>query len=245
MTVAPRKAAGSWLEFWAADTAIYANTRHKEQHYAALAQDLAEHVPSAAARILDYGCGEALSAAWLARSCGALLLYDASPHVRRRLFDRFCGVEGVSVLRDDALGEVKNASLDLIVAVSLIQYLSRSEFLALLDLWRMKLKADGRLLIADVPPPQAGVFADTLALLHFGWRGGFFGAALISLARLYFSDYRRLRRESGFSRYAAAELEALLLERGYRAQRLRRNLGHNPRRFSVLATQAGAPRRAD
>ena len=128
-----------------------------------------------------------------------------------------------------------DASLDLVVANSLIQYLGPSEFSRLLDLWRAKLKTGGRLLLGDIPTPRSNPLNDAAALLRFGWRGGFLGAASASLARLYLSDYRRLRKELGFSRYRAEELEGLLLRRGYGACRLPRNVGHNQGRLCVIA----------
>lgn len=230
-----RSGAKSWVDFWNGDTAIYACDRHRELHYEAVARDLAAHVPSPRARVLDYGCGEALSAARLARECGALLLYDASPYVREKLRARFGRETRVEILEDGTLGAVGDASLDLIVANSLIQYLNPNEFSALLDVWRAKLKTDGRLLLADVPTRRSGPLNDAAALLRFGWRGGFFGAASMSLARLYFSDYRRLRDELGFARHDAEELAALLARRGYGALLLPRNIGHNQGRLCFIA----------
>jgi SAM-dependent methyltransferase len=225
----------NWLDFFGGETPIYANARHKDRHYAGLARDIAAHLPQGAPRILDYGCGEALGAALLAPLCGAVLLFDASQHVRRKLAERFAGSERVIVLHEATLAEIKDASLDLIIVSSLIQYLSSAEIDSLLEFWRSKLKKGGALLLADVPTPQAGPFADALSLLAFGWREGFFGSALASLMLLSFSDYRRLRREIGFSRYEAAEVEALLRARGFDPRRLPRNLGHNQRRLAFIA----------
>ena len=100
------------------------------------------------------------------------------------------------------------------------------------------MKTGGRLLLADIPTPRSNPLNDAAALLRFGWRGGFFGAASASLARLYLSDYRRLRNELGFFRYGAEELEGLLLRRGYGVSRLSRNVGHNQGRLCFIA-QAG------
>jgi len=163
------------------------------------------------------------------------LLYDAAPLVREKLRARFGNEPRIEILEDGTLGAVTDASLDLVVANSLIQYLEPGEFSRLLDLWRAKLKAGGRLLLADIPTPQSNSLNDAAALLRFGWRGGFFGAASASLARLYLSDYRRLRKDLGFSRYGAEELEGLLFRRGYAASRLPRNVGHNQGRLCFIA----------
>ena len=114
-----RNGAKSWLDFWNGDTAIYACDRHRELHYEAVARDLSAHVPTPDSLVLDYGCGEALFAARLARECGTLMLYDAAPLVREKLRARFWNEPRIEILDDGTLGAVTDASLDLVVANSL------------------------------------------------------------------------------------------------------------------------------
>ena len=52
----------SWRDFWNQDTPIYVSERHKVLHYWRIANDIGRLVPSPDAWVLDYGCGEALSA---------------------------------------------------------------------------------------------------------------------------------------------------------------------------------------
>ena len=66
-------------------------------------------------------------------------------------------------------------------------------FAARLDVWHRELQPDGRLVLADLLPPDLDAIADVKALLAFAWRGGFLVAALAGLGRTFFSDYRRLR----------------------------------------------------
>jgi hypothetical protein len=151
---------------------------------------------------------------------------------------RFRGAPHIEILEDGDLSSVEDASLDLVVANSLIQYVKPEELPGLLALWRSKLKPDGRLLLSDIPAPSSGgAIYDTLALLEFGWRGGFLVAAIMSLARLYFSDYRRLRRESGSFGYEPGDIEQRLRREGFSASRLPRNIGHNQGRLSYLASK--------
>src|SRR5688500_5562537 len=75
----------NWRAFWDRDTPIYVSERHKVLHYARLASDIAALVPSPDAAVLDYGCGEALSADRIAARCGRLYLCDAAGTVRERL----------------------------------------------------------------------------------------------------------------------------------------------------------------
>ncbi|MGA0596597.1 class I SAM-dependent methyltransferase [Enterovirga sp. CN4-39] len=225
----------SWRDFWNADTPIYVNERHKALHYGLVARDIVELIPSRDAIVLDYGCGEALSAGRVAAACGRLYLCDGAPLVRERLNARFRGDPKVVVLAPEDMGAVADGTLDLIVVNSLLQYLSVEEFGELLSLWRAKLKGTGQLVLADVIPPDIRAVDDAAALLSFGWKGGFLLAALKGLAQTAVSDYRKLRAELGLTHYAEGEMLDILRGRGFTAVRRSANLGHNPKRMTFVA----------
>jgi SAM-dependent methyltransferase len=224
-----------WREFWNGEHSIYVNQRHKVLHYDRIARDLAAYIPSPSAIVLDYGCGEALSAAALAEKCGTLYLYDAAPSVQEKLRGRFASYRNIVVLSSEGLDTIGERSLDLIIANSLLQYLQHREFEELLDLWHKKLKPDGRLVVADVLPPDVDATADVKALLDFAWRGGFLIAALGGLGRTFFSDYRRLRNEVGLTRYAPEDLFTLLSAHGFTGEQTPSNIGHNQLRMAFIA----------
>lgn len=225
----------SWREFWDRDTPIYVNARHKARHYAGLAEEMAALVPHPGAVVLDHGCGEALSADRLAERCGRLLLCEASPRQREALAARFSNHAGIAVLAPEDVAAVPPASLDLVVANSLAQYLTAAELDACLGEWRRALKPGGRLILADVIPPQLGAVSDAAALLAFARRDGFLVAAGLGLARTLLSDYRSLRQKLGLARYDEAEMLARLRAAGFRAERMPRNLGHNQGRMAFVA----------
>src|SRR5688500_716471 len=187
----------NWRDFWNQDTPIYVSERHKILHYSRIANDIARLIPSREAAVLDYGCGEALSADRVAAKCARLYLCDAAPIVRERLHARFAREARITVLSPEEAEALPDASLDLIVANSVIQYLSLDELRTLLRLARAKLRPGGSIVIADVIPPDVGPVADAGALLSFAWKGGFLGAALAGLARTALSEYRKLREELG------------------------------------------------
>jgi SAM-dependent methyltransferase len=226
----------NWREYWNQDTPIYAGERHKLLHYRLVANDIIGLIPSPEARVLDYGCGEALFADRVAAKCGRLYLCDAAPLVRDRLRDKFGTNARITILAPEGLSTIADASLDLIVVNSLLQYLSLDELRGLLNLWRGKLKAEGRLVLADVVPPDVSPFRDAKALLSFAWKGGFLKSATLGLARTAFSEYRKIREEIGLSQYAEAEMIEILRDAGFRAGRLERNLGHNPARMTFVGT---------
>src|SRR3954451_2329865 len=225
----------SWRDFWNGEHSIYVNARHKALHYDRVARDLAAYIPTTGASVLDYGCGEALSAASLAEKCGTLYLYDAAPSVQEKLRGRFASYRNIVVLSSNGVDTIADESLDLIIANSLLQYLQHREFEDLLDVWHSKLKPDGRLVLADVLPPDLDAVADVKALLDFAWRGGFLMAALAGLGRTFFSDYRRLRNEVGLTRYAPEDLFTLLSAHGFAGEQSASNVGHNQRRMTFGA----------
>ena len=109
-----------------------------------------------------------------------------------------------------------------------------------LKLWRAKLRNGGRLVIADVIPPDVSPLTDAKALLSFAWHGGFLGSALLGLARTAFSEYRRIREEIGLAQYGEDEMIDILQDSGFEPERAPRNLGHNQARMTFVARPAQA-----
>jgi SAM-dependent methyltransferase len=240
----------SWRDYWNQDTPIYVNARHKAVHYALIARQIAEALPLGDAAsggatggpaVLDFGCGEALSADVVAKRCRVLHLCDGAELVRSRLSAQFSRLGNVVVMSPEQLGEIPPASLDLIVVNSVVQYLSRADLDSLLATWRGLLKPDGQLLIADVIPHDVGPLTDVMALLKLGAQNGFFIASFFGLARTFFSDYRKTRAALGLSHYSEAEMLAILSAAGYTARRRQPNLGHNQARMAFVGVpKAGA-----
>ena len=228
----------NWRDFWNGTHSIYVNERHRTLHYDRIAKDIAALVGSREDCILDYGCGDAESADALARHCGLLYLFDAAPNVQERLRLRFGRDEKIVVLSASALDAMADHGLDLFVCNSVLQYLSHAEFEAMLDMARRKLKPSGRLIVADVIPPDASAIDDVRALLGFAWRGGFLLPAFAGLIATFFSDYRRLRDTLGLTRYAQQDIETLFAAHGFKVQRAATNIGHNQNRMMFVATPA-------
>lgn len=225
----------SWIDFWNEDHAIYVNDRHKLLHARGVAADIARHIPSPDATVLDFGCGEALYAEQIAPLCGKLILCDAAPKVCAALARRMAAIRTVEVIEPVGVGQLQASSLDLIAVNSVLQYLSRSDLEANLDVWRAKLKPSGRLVLADVIPPGVSPVRDASALLSFAARGGFLMPALAGLVRTALSDYGKIRKSLGFSMYAERELVDLLAAHGFAAERVHPNFGHNQARMTFSA----------
>lgn len=230
----------SWIAYWNGTTPIYVSARHRLLHGRQIGRDIAAAVPAAGAVVMDYGCGEALGAETVLERCGRLLLVDAADSLRDRLAARFAGDPRVSVLAPVEAALTPEASVDLVVVNSLLQYLDRAEARALLAQVHAWLKPHGLLILADIVPPELSPLADAAALLRFAWAGGFLLAALAGLARTATSGYGRLRRELGFATYAQDEILTLLDHAGFEAQRREPNFGHNQARLCFEARPRAA-----
>ncbi|WP_376986442.1 class I SAM-dependent methyltransferase [Bosea sp. R86505] len=229
----------SWRDFWNGEHAIYVSPRHKTLHYRQIATDLIGHIPAPDAVVLNHGCGEALDAGRVAGNCGKLYLCEAAPSVRDKLRAMLGGKANVAVVSPEEVEALPDATLDLVVANSLIQYLSRDELVALLATWRGKLKPGGKLVVADIIPPDVSPLTDASQLLAFAWRGGFLTAALAGLVRTAFSDYRKLRAQYGLSTYRIDEIAGLITAAGFEDATPAKNFGHNPHRLTLVARKAG------
>jgi SAM-dependent methyltransferase len=227
-----------WITFWDSDNSIYVSARHRDVHYRLIAEDILAYVPGPDATVLDYGCGEALSAGVIAAHAKRLILSDASPNARAALKRRAANEPRIEVLAPDEVADLAHASLDLIAMVSVAQYLTPEELDRLLAMFRRLLKPTGRLVLADIVSPSVSPVQDVAALLRLGAANGFFWTAIAGLARTAFSTYSKLRTRIGLTRYEEAAILEKLRAAGFAAARASRNVGHNPTRMTFLATPA-------
>lgn len=227
----------SWVEYWNSDHPIYVNARHLALHYRTIARDIAELVPGPDAVVLDFGCGEALSAGRVARVCRTLYLVDSAPTIREKLAARFSGEDGIAIRSPEEAATLPPASLDLVVIHSVAQYVPKDAFRDLLRLYADKLRPNGRILVGDVVPPDLSPLTDAGALLRFGWDGGFLVPAALGLVRTALSDYRKIRSQLGLSTYAEDEMLEAIAGAGLVARRLEKNLGHNAARMAFVGAR--------
>ena len=197
----------TWRDFFDRDHALYVNERHKMLHADLVAKGVAAHIPDPQASVLDYGCGEALGAPYVSERCGKLYLFDTAPSVRAKLLAANVNRPNISVLDDAGVAAIPDRSLDMIVVVSVLQYVCE-----------------------DVSPID-----DARALLEFGLHGGFLTAALVGLARTALSDYRTLRQQYGLSFYDEADMREILADHDFTCERAAKNIGHNQKRMTFVA----------
>ena len=227
-----------WIDYYDSTHTIYASKVHRDLHFQIIARDIIGYISSPDSVVLDYACGEALSAARVAKACGKLFLAEPAPGVRGRLIARFAPNTKIRVRSLEDLRTMNESSVDLVVMNSAAQYMTPKELDSALSIIRRLLKPSGRLVLGDILRPEVGMARDVLALLKFARSHGFLKDALYGLASTALSDYRQLRTRVGLQRYSEDEMIEKLAAAGFAASRAHQNIGHNPWRMTFVARHA-------
>jgi ubiquinone/menaquinone biosynthesis C-methylase UbiE len=227
-----------WIDYYDSTHTIYASRLHRDLHFQLIAKDIIGYISSPDAVVLDYACGEALSAAKVADACGKLFLAEPAPGVRGRLIARFAPNTKIRVRSLEDLRNMEEKSVDLAVMNSVAQYMAPAELDSAFAVIRRLLKPGGRLILGDILRPEVGMPRDVFALLRFALTHGFLRDALIGLISTALSDYRQLRSRVGLQRYSEADMIAKLAGAGFTGSRAHVNIGHNPWRMTFVARHA-------
>jgi SAM-dependent methyltransferase len=221
-----------WIDYWDGDVSVYSGIRHLEAHYRELFAGIEPLLPRAPFTLLDFGCGEALMAPDIVARGGKVFLYDAAGGRRPRLRRRYSHLDGI-VVPDDL--QVLDGLCDMVLLISVIQYVPREGLPGLLGQLHRSLKPGGTLIIGDILSPDNSVLGDVAALLRFAWREGFVVEAVRGLLRTLNSNYNHQRRTLGLSTYGVEDMGAVLDAAGFDVAPLDGNVGHARHRRSVLA----------
>ena len=224
-----------WIDYYDSTHTIYASKLHRDLHFKLIARDIIGYISAPDAVVLDYACGEALSAAKVAEACAKLYLAEPAPGVRGRLIARFAPNTKIRVRSLDDLRKMDEKSIDLVVMNSVAQYMTAEELDSAFAIIRRLLKPSGRLILGDILRPEVGMPRDVLALLKFAATHGFLTDAFYGLASTALSDYRQLRTKVGLQRYGEDEMVKKLAAAGFTASRAATNIGHNPWRMTFVA----------
>ena len=68
-----------WIDYYDSTHTIYASKLHRDLHFEVIARDIIGYISSPDAVVLDYACGEALSAAKVADACGSCISPSPRP----------------------------------------------------------------------------------------------------------------------------------------------------------------------
>jgi SAM-dependent methyltransferase len=225
-----------WIDYYDSAHSIYVNDAHRKAHFDVIAGDIRRYIPSPDAVVLDYSCGEALSAGHVTAACQQLILAEPAPSVRARLAARFAGNGKIKVVSLTDLAGLPEQSVDLVVMISVAQYMTPADLDAAFALVRRLLKPAGTFLLGDILDPRVGAVTDVTALLKFAAARGFLVDAVIGIARMALSNYRTVRQKIGLQHYSEADMLAKLKAAGFGAKRAPQNVGYNPARMTFVAS---------
>ena len=156
-----------WIDYYNSTHTIYASKLHRDLHFQLIAKDIIGYIASPDAVVLDYACGEALSAAKVAEACGQLILAEPAPGVRGRLIARFAPNTKIRVRSLEDVRKMAEKSVDLVVMNSVAQYMTPAELDAAFAVIKRLLRPGGRLVVGDILRPEVGMPRDVIALLQF------------------------------------------------------------------------------
>src|SRR4030095_5119553 len=146
-----------WIDYYDSTHTIYVSKLHRERHFAVIARDIVGYISSPDAVVLDYACGEALSAGRVADACARLYLAEPAPGVRGRLVARFAPNTKIRVRSLDDIRKMEEKSLDLVVMNSVAQYMTSEELDSAFAVIRRLLKPGGRLVVGAILRPGGGM----------------------------------------------------------------------------------------
>src|ERR1700712_3357880 len=133
-----------WIDYYDSTHTIYASKLHRDLHFQVIARDIIGYISSPDAVVLDYSCGEALSAGQVADACGRLILAEPAPGVRGRLIARFAPIMKIKVRSLDELRTLDEKSVDLAIMNSVAQYMTTAELDTAFAVIKRLLKPGGR-----------------------------------------------------------------------------------------------------
>jgi ubiquinone/menaquinone biosynthesis C-methylase UbiE len=193
------------------------------------------YLPGLGGTVLDWGCGDVLTAERIADHAGTVLLYDGAASTRDRLRARYGSHPRIRILSNRLLDEVSTASIDLIIAGSVVQNLSIEDFNEVLRSFYFMLRPGGAVLLGDIINPGTAILVYVTTFLRSGWSRGILLPAIGTLLQTFASPYRKLWQEVGLTAYAPAQMLDLLRSRGFIAEKLSRNVTVSVLRSSYLA----------
>ena len=130
-------------------------------------------------RVLDFGCGFGHVVELLAPSVARVGYWDAAAGMRRATAGRTAALGQVTLV--DLGGPVPADAVggfDLVLANSVVQYMTRDELTGWMVRWRSLLAPGGRIVLSDIPVPGASAVAELAGMLGFAARNGFLLRAL-------------------------------------------------------------------
>jgi cyclopropane fatty-acyl-phospholipid synthase-like methyltransferase len=210
-----------WAEYW--QTLPEGRLLFEPESVHAASRIIDEFQPGPATRILDFGCGYGAVALQLARTGASVHVWDVAASMREAAARH----PQLHAWQPGQLGE-----FDLILLLSVVQYLSPTELAQRLSEFRELLPTGGRVVLADLSPPGHSTLADMQSLFWFSLKKGYLLRALRNTLRER-GRYNATASQAPLWHPTAEEITAAAV--GFEVADLDKNLTHfRTRRTAVL-----------
>ena len=228
----PSMSTGSWSDYWERIDDKQYVFRVEASDYVARLRRLIQ--PATAMAVLDFGCGFGYVAAELSGNVRRIALWDASATVRRQASERVRGLENVEFVDLESMDSSQlGERFDLILAHSVVQYMTPAEILVWLARWRTMLNDRGRIVLSDLILPGAGGLGELLSYLRFAYGRGFFWKAFTDgVAEI--PQYWKARNNLPLTSATRQQWETWAEQSGLRLEWLPENLSHRQARSTAV-----------
>jgi SAM-dependent methyltransferase len=223
---------GTWSAFWEQASHLHIHRVEAGDYL----ERLRRAVPlRPTARVFDFGCGFGHVTALLAARVDSVGYWDAAGQMRAATAARMseCGDRAAPVDLSGPIPEAAVAAFDLVLANSVVQYMSVDELAGWLPRWRSMLAPGGRIVLSDLPVPGASNVGEVVGMLRFAAGRGFLVRALWDAASEAWR-YSSSRSRTTLQRWAPEEFVRFAAGHGLAAGVLPANLTHRDRRYTVL-----------
>ena len=190
-----------WIDYYDFTHTIYVSKLHRDRHFPSLRGTSSATSPPLCGRA-GLCLRRGVVGGRVVDACGMLYLAEPAPGVRGRLIARFAPNTKIRVRSLEDVKKMAENSVDLVVMISVAQYMTPGELDAAFAVIKRILKPSGRFVLGDILRPEVGMLRDVLALLQFAAKNGFLKDALIGLIS---HGAVRLSRAARASRAAALQ----------------------------------------
>ena len=220
--------AKSWSQFWETNS-TYACDRHKKIDQDQILKGQLSFVNRDDV-VLDFGCGESPKDQ-LAEAVSELFLFGDADEISKRLSYRYKDSQNINIVYDLEA----TTSFSTILIHSVIQYLSKEEFIDKLQYFRSKMVPEGKLIISDIIPKNISGLKEVITLLSIAAKNNFLIDAFLNIFRMTMGEYGSLIKSHNLTKYDKDEIFALLQEAGFSPE-LHPNIGLNKDRYCVISS---------
>jgi cyclopropane fatty-acyl-phospholipid synthase-like methyltransferase len=221
----------TWLAYWDTHRGERRLIEVESQDYVTRLSERLELGPKLT--VLDFGCGTGVAASLLARHVGRILLWDAAPAARETARARIASVRNAELIDLPGSGSTFEHAFDLIVANSVVQYMSASELETWIRRWADLMAPGGAIVLSDIPAGDSHFRGEMVEFLWFALRQGVLLQALAHGFR-DIARYRAARTARPLLRADRAMLERVAAAAGLNAEWLPVNLTFRRSRLTLV-----------